>query len=110
LHGHFAWYMFSRALAADLERHRPRGPCISTVLRGSAVAIPFLRLTGSRIRRSTSAGTETGASPIRDLHFEVLEKGLQGRAEEKAGMRKSGSKVVTPRGATRRQFGLRIIM
>ena len=58
---------------------------------------PFLFAGGSRTWSSTSAGSDSGAPPIRDLHFDVLEKGFEVRAEDNAGTRKSGSSNEAPR-------------
>lgn len=43
------------------------------------------------MRKLTSAGSDNGAPPIRDLHCEVLEKGLAEALRDSAGTRKSGS-------------------
>lgn len=42
------------------------------------------------IFKVTSGGKETGASPIREAHSGVVEKGRARFAVEKAGVRKSG--------------------
>jgi hypothetical protein len=76
----------------------PKGPLISTIFGGSfIVVVPFLFAGGSRTRSSTSAGSDSGAPPIRDLHFDVLEKGLDVRVGDSAGTRKSGSSSEAPR-------------
>lgn len=72
--------------------------------------MPFFRLTGTSIRSSTSGGIDTGAAPIRDLHVEVLENGLDGRGEKKAGTRKSGSNETESLGTARKVIGLTIMI
>ena len=90
LHRH-STYWPSATHSSLVPFHIPKGPLISTVFGNSVTAIPaFLFVRTLSIWSSTSAGIETGASPIRDLHPDELEKGLTGLAEAKAGTKKSG--------------------
>ena len=45
------------------------------------------------MRRWTSAGSDNGALPIRDLHLGELEKSLVGEGESKAGTSRSRSAI-----------------
>jgi len=65
---------------------------------------------GSSIRRLTSAGSDNGASPIRDLHREVKERGLVEILEDRGGTKKSGSSIEAPRGTAPRQLDLIIML
>ena len=76
----------------------PKGPLTSTILASSVTTASFFFCAkGSRIWSSTSAGSDNGAPPIRDLHFDVLENDLDVHVEDNAGTRKSGSSIVAPR-------------
>ena len=49
---------------------------------------------GSRIRRLTSPGRDTGAAPIREAHLEVLVNDRDIRDLDIAGTRKSGRQTI----------------
>ena len=49
---------------------------------------------GSRIRRLTSPGRDTGAAPMREVHLGVLEKDREIRDLGIAGIRKSGRQTI----------------
>ena len=55
-------------------------------------------------------GSDNGSLPIRDLHFDVREKGLDMRGEEKAGRRKSGRTTAALRWAASNWLSLIIIV
>lgn len=111
LQGHFACAQVSISFSSRARSHVPNGPTISTVFDGSAIVISCFRLAGgSRNLRSTPCGSDKGALPIRDLHAEVLENGLDECGEDRAGTRKSGSSIETFLELARRQLDLSIMM
>lgn len=101
----------SRSLSFRARSLAPNGPTISTVFVGSVVVISCFRLGGgSGNLRSTPCGSDNGALPIRDLHLEVLENGLDVEGEDRAGTRKSGSSNEIFLEPARRPLDLSIMM
>ena len=116
---HIGWKLQRHLACADVNQsfvyffgcHVPKGPTISSGLGSSVITTSCFRLAGgSRSRRSTPSGIDNGALPIRDRHFDVLEKGLDPCGEDKAGTRKSGSITETFPVLARRQLDLNIMM
>lgn len=111
LHGHLAYLHISMSFSFCVASYVPKGPTISTVFGGLFTVTSCLRLDlGSRKLSSTPGGSDKGALPIRDLHLEVLENGLDVDGEDRAGTRKSGSSVETFLELARRQWDLNIIV
>ena len=90
MYGHFSYLEVRDETSPNLSASIPNGPSTSTVLGSSVFTKPFFRGGGgSRIRRLTSAGSDNGALPMRDLHFRELEKSLVEVASGKEGIKHS---------------------
>ena len=77
-----------------LSKESPSGPSTSRTRGGSILVTILLCFGGSSNRRLTSAGTDTGAEPIREACRALLENGREGLNVESAGTRKSGMVAV----------------